>query len=156
TYKLRGNSFLRDIFGNEYRLIKHDNIVQLLKDNLWYASNIGYVLSSDQWKGIDEKPKEVEVQYSTQRLNSWSYKLFGVGYNELGPEYARQVTERIKFEDAKKKPHDGTIYGAPVPSSIDWNEVVIQNTQPSPMFTLPVIPWEEEDEYIPDFNEEPE
>src|SRR6185369_17839100 len=47
TYKLRGNSFLRDIFGNEYRLIKHDNIVQLLKDNLWYASNIGYVLSSD-------------------------------------------------------------------------------------------------------------
>jgi len=153
-YKKRGEAFLRNIFGDEFALINHENIKQMLKDNLWYASNIGYIMTDDQWKGVDEKPEGIETEYSPQRLNSWSYKLYGIGFNELGPEYKKQVIIRIKVEDGRRKITG--LDATPQP----WQDVVV-SAPPNSMWSVhPELPQpltSEEEEYFSDlFNEEPE
>ena len=129
-YKAKGLEFIQEIFGEYYEMIHYDNIEELIKPNIWYAGDLAYMLTEEQWNKLDEKVEKKVVQVGVRDkawLDHFARMEYGMAYarlNAMNKERVNQVYDR--------EVREGRIDPMPMPE---------QQFVPQPLNVNPVLDW---------------
>lgn len=95
----------KNVFHHLAKELYVPDMEQLVKDNLWYAAGIAFLISADQWKNLSEVP-ELKTDFPIKMLDEVAMNRFGVPYeivDRIGQEWIiRYLNEREQAPISKK------------------------------------------------------